>query len=1327
MRTKIAAAVAASMLAATLPHVSAAETLIISDAASFAEFVNMVNSGKTETDARLAADINVSEICASGDLVPAGTETNPYSGSFDGGGHTISGLHISGGDGNAALFGYIGEAGIVSDLTIEGAVTGAGAGGAASVNLGIIDGVKSNVSVLGSEKSGGICAENKGTIKNSENTGSVYALNEGSGGGICSENYGSISSCANYGAVNGSEGGSFSVYLGGIAGYSEGSVSDSSNAGTVIGGEYTAGGVGYSDKSYSLKNIRNFGEVTGLRGFTAGAAAYLGKDGAAAQLENYGSITGTGTNTGGIAADTAVTISAASNRGDISGADYTAGIAAVSRAGITDSVNYGKINCSSSYAAGITAQSAGGTIENCRNAGKVECAAHYAAGIAALAENTKIARCFNTGNIMGAVSGTGNFTAGIAAKTTAVEVYDCASVGIVTGVDTVGGVIGYKDGTVRGAFKYDGYEGAVLNDINPEATEYVYSYADYDYPTENAGKFATGEIAWMLNTRGGTVTNSGIWSQGKRTPVPADENHEPVRKIVCRLDGAEQAYFTDANGCIPSDNMTQNENAQFFDENGMQTTPSFEPEAKSGAVYVSTAAELIEAAGNAGISEITLLNDISMTIGVTFKRDITINGDGNRIAFSSGELSVRDGASAVLKSLSVKADGFAVTAIESSVTTDSFLDVTQSGGIRLLNSSLNINGKLFGPSVNGAGDITASGNSSVTGADDYNISEGIYSRYTEPKLDFAWDIVIPAAENDLPYDLYPEVIGDTVYFFMPCTADLTDVTYRTVSMSGDTIEEFKNINLSGTSSETADIRMKEYKIRAMQSELPTVQFWIDEQHGTIDDMNSSADHSQKCYGDVRIDITEEYATKTGKESFVSVENDEDSPGTVEIRGRGNSTWTSDLNEKKPYQFKLEKKGDILGMGKDKTWILLKNSSHHIKNKLGFDTAQAVGLEFTNDSEFVDLFMNGEYLGTYLLTEKVEIAKNRVDITDIDEVIESDGLTPETDLTGGYLLEIDNTWGEQLQITYDGTVLVTVQSPEDIADTVSPDNEYSYIYNIVNGLLDAVYGNGLMPDGRSYIEYIDTESFAKYFWVEEFLKNGDCGRGSTFMYKDSDSVDPLIYAGPVWDHDRILEGNYPEGWYLRTIDVAGTEYSTFYKQLSTRMDFVKYLIYYYEEAGLSEIFAHIHEYIDEYEGLLADSAAMNSVRWGLNDFYIEWYEELLVNRAEWVDKNYLTLLDYVTDRQAVEGYITQGEIVAEFNNLNSEALSLTMRIEQFDADGNSVSVEELPASVRSGSSRTEVRTNADERCASFIVTAFNNETGEQYNSSEMYLKNSGSTD
>lgn len=104
---------------------------------------------------------------------------------------------------------------------------------------------------------------------------------------------------------------------------------------------------------------------------------------------------------------------------------------------------------------------------------------------------------------------------------------------------------------------------------------------------------------------------------------------------------------------------------------------------------------------------------------------------------------------------------------------------------------------------------------------------------------------------------------------------------------------------------------------------------------------------------------------------------------TQLKGRGNATYSSEYR-KKPYQLKLSQKVSLSGMGKGKTWILLANATDTtlLRNQVTYQLARAMGLPYSVDCRQMELYVNGEYRGLYLLTEKIQISKSRVNITNL---------------------------------------------------------------------------------------------------------------------------------------------------------------------------------------------------------------------------------------------------------------------------------------------------------------------------------------------------------
>ncbi len=265
---------------------------------------------------------------------------------------------------------------------------------------------------------------------------------------------------------------------------------------------------------------------------------------------------------------------------------------------------------------------------------------------------------------------------------------------------------------------------------------------------------------------------------------------------------------------------------------------------------------------------------------------------------------------------------------------------------------------------------------------------------------------------------------------------------------------------------------------------------------------------------------------------------------TQIKGRGNSTW---WEAKKPYQIKTEEKSDLLNSGKtenlSKTWVLLANyfDSSVLNNFYATRIGKELGPGVSIENCHVDLFYDGEYRGSYLLSEKVEVGKGRVNVEDLEDKnqianeninIEAqpiassttengafftycEGVSSPEDITGGYLLEMDFEVRALEEISYFRTTrgqYVVVKSPE-----FATKEEMNYIATLYQEYEDAVYNGGINPStGKSYSDYVDKESIATYYLVNELSKARDFFASSAYLYKDAG--EEKMYMGPLWDYD-----------------------------------------------------------------------------------------------------------------------------------------------------------------------------------------------------------------
>lgn len=329
--------------------------------------------------------------------------------------------------------------------------------------------------------------------------------------------------------------------------------------------------------------------------------------------------------------------------------------------------------------------------------------------------------------------------------------------------------------------------------------------------------------------------------------------------------------------------------------------------------------------------------------------------------------------------------------------------------------------------------------------------------------------------------------------------------------------------------------------------------FIDTASGSMDKIHSSKSNKEK--GDILL---------------VRGDGTLDYQGTLkQIKGRGNATWDM---AKKPYNIKLDESADLLGMGSAKGWCLLANygDTSLLRNHVVYNLAEEAGIPFTMDSRSVDLYLNGTYNGTYLMTEKIEIGKNRVDITDMEKATEkvntedldsysAGGVSgyqrgtrkwanipndPE-DITGGYLIEVelnDRYAAEACGFVTTMGQAVTMKAPEYVSE-----NQINYIADLYQEMEDAIYSkNGYNTKGKHFSEYIDEESIAKMYVLQEYSLNLDTGITSFYLYKDSDQAgDGKFHMAPVWDFD-MSTGNYgyrdgvnlsdPEVWWANRAQI-----------------------------------------------------------------------------------------------------------------------------------------------------------------------------------------------
>lgn len=259
-----------------------------------------------------------------------------------------------------------------------------------------------------------------------------------------------------------------------------------------------------------------------------------------------------------------------------------------------------------------------------------------------------------------------------------------------------------------------------------------------------------------------------------------------------------------------------------------------------------------------------------------------------------------------------------------------------------------------------------------------------------------------------------------------------------------------------------------------------------------------------------------------------------------VSARGNHTFGY---QKKPYQLTLNQEADFLNMGESDVWVLLANTYDlsNIRNKITYEMGVDLGMEGSPRSEFVDLYLNNVYHGTYQLSEKIGYGKNRLEYSDLESqniLLNGSNLnsyrsfsleeeryrgyylpTSPQDISGGYLIEHD--YGDKYIEeksgfrTESGECYVVCNPKHATLD------EVTYIANLFQEIENAIKSEDgyNKKTGKHYSEYIDVKSWADKYIVEEFAKNTGGGCSSSYFYKLPDSVSEKVFGGPIWDYDK----------------------------------------------------------------------------------------------------------------------------------------------------------------------------------------------------------------
>lgn len=437
-----------------------------------------------------------------------------------------------------------------------------------------------------------------------------------------------------------------------------------------------------------------------------------------------------------------------------------------------------------------------------------------------------------------------------------------------------------------------------------------------------------------------------------------------------------------------------------------------------------------------------------------------------------------------------------------------------------------------------------------------------------------------------------------------------------------------------------------YTVKVMQGSTDAMFLYTTNKNGDADSLPTKIDNSlnskstvEKSGGSCK---TMTDTTDTAKQFSAAMALDS-------VKGRGNSSWEASykLFGKYAFNMKLSSATSLFNLPKSKSFCLLANNADDamMRNAYIYQLAKDIGLHDSPEFEFVDIYDNGEYMGAYLITEKVDVASkdklikgNSIDKLNEDAGAKFDETNHErgyasyasdntVDLdknaefvkkyqtTGTYLLEfeIDERYLDEISwfISTEGQHVV-VKNPE-----FATKGEVEFIKNKFNEMEALVYADTIDLEALSKV--MDLDSFARMYLIQEFSANLDSA--ATSYYITYDCSKGLFVASPVWDYDWALGQNngskksksgqdlYSKDatkWFAKEKAMGdGTQSGSYSLQskLATDSNFQTVIKKVWNGKNNDGFYAKVQEYyktdgyLDTWKNQISKSVNMNETRWG----------------------------------------------------------------------------------------------------------------------------------
>lgn len=372
-------------------------------------------------------------------------------------------------------------------------------------------------------------------------------------------------------------------------------------------------------------------------------------------------------------------------------------------------------------------------------------------------------------------------------------------------------------------------------------------------------------------------------------------------------------------------------------------------------------------------------------------------------------------------------------------------------------------------------------------------------------------------------------------------------------------------------------------------------------------------------------------------------------GDIGIERRGSSSGGFPKNQwgletRDPSGAKIEV--SIFNMAYDNDWVLYAPYSDKsllrnvLSYKMGWDTEQ-----YAPRTKLCEVILNGNYQGVYVFTEKIKRKDGKVGNNDVEPEDISGN-----EITGDYILKVDKTtagnstiWTSPFPPYFGAPGLINIQAHDPELDSLVP-VQMTYIENVVTAFETALAGPNFSDPVLGYAPYIDRGSYIDFMLVNEFGKNVDGYRISTFFHKKRLSDGGELVAGPLWDFNlawgnaNYCDGGNTAGWEIDFYNFCGggglqnpfwferlVEDSVFSHDMNCRWQELRQGKWHTDT---------LMAYVDSMASYLEDAQQRNFQKWQVLGIYlwpnnfigatyaeeVQYLKTWITDRAEWMDVN-----------------------------------------------------------------------------------------------------------